>query len=127
MMYNKMVEACFFFPKHVGDLSEGPGVAQCYSAQPSPGAVIKLFMHCDHQQRVTRMCFKATGNPYVIAALEWLCREMEGKLLNELPELNHQLISTQLDIPVAKNPLLFQIEGVFRDLVARMKEQLAAN
>lgn len=124
MTYNKIVEACFFFPRHVGVIDlKRPLTAHFRNSQPHQGVIIELYLECSECQLIKRACFKATGNPYRIAALEWLCRQIEGKALSQLPPLNYQVLVKELQIPTAQYPLAIQVEDAYKEVLTLMNKQ----
>lgn len=127
MIYNDIIKDCFFEPKHVGSIVlETTGVVHFRAEQTKQGALIDLYMQCDTQGLVTRMCFKTNGNPYIIAALEWLCRNCEGKLFKELPSFNYQQLIQVLEIPMTQFPIALQVEDVYREIMGLMATRLGS-
>ena len=120
MMYNDKVEEYFFYPKHIGriDLTES---LTAYFGINQKGLVIDLYVQCSEHKVITRACFKARGDPYVIACLEWLCRRLEGLSLDQLTEVNYQVLIEALAIPAAKYPIAIQVEVVLKELLKRIE------
>ena len=121
MMYNKIVEDCFFHPQHVGVLNvTEPGTVSFSTGQE---VVIELYMHCDEDYTVCSMCFKSNGNPYVIASLEWLCRQSIGKKTDHL-HFNHEEFIKILEIPFNQVPVVMQVEDVYKEILSLMNKKL---
>jgi nitrogen fixation NifU-like protein len=123
-MYNKNVEDCFFHPNHIGvmDLSDLYTV-HCRHENPGQVVLVDFYLQCTQDRIISRACFKASGNPYVIAALEWLCRLTEGRQLDEVAPIDYKTLVNELEIPHAQYPLALQIGTVYKDLLALMKKK----
>jgi nitrogen fixation NifU-like protein len=118
MNYNKTIADCFFHPRHVGGLDVSiSGVVFFSNATFSQGVLIDLYLHSDGNHTVLDMRFKTNGNPYVIAALEWLCRQSVGKKL-ELLSFNREEYINLLALPFNQVPLVMQIEDVYKEIVS---------
>lgn len=124
MMYNKLVLDYFFNPKHVGILDKHQAdIVHCSIVQAKQNTRMDLFWRIDKKGLIQRSCYKAVGSPYSIAALEWLCRQVEGKFLSDLPQLDYQALIEQLEIPKLQYPAAVQVEALFRDMVLLSKER----
>lgn len=125
MMYNKVVQDCFFLPKHVGvlDLTASFTVHFGSSQINQSMTKIELYLQCTESALVYKACFKAIGNPYVIASLEWLCRQIEGRELSQLPAINYQILVKELDIPTHQYPIALQVEDVYKEVLILMKKK----
>lgn len=124
MMYNKNVQDCFFHPSHVGVLDLiTPLSAHYRSSLAGQGVLIDLYIQCTKDKNVNRACFKANGNPYVIAALEWVCRQIEGENLERLPPINYQILVEKLEIPNTQYPFAIQIEEVYKKVLGLLIEK----
>ncbi|KTC79370.1 iron-sulfur cluster assembly scaffold protein [Legionella cherrii] len=123
MIYNKIVQDCFFSPRHVGviDLSERFTVV-VKNNQKGQG-LIELYMQCNSDGTIVRACFRTNGNPYIIASLEWLCRQLEGHTTHTVPQIDYQLIVKELDIPVAQYPIALRIMDVFKEALLLIKDK----
>lgn len=125
MMYNKIVEEYFFLPRHVGVIAtDTPLSVHFRSGQPEQSVLIGLYMSCASDGLIKKMTFKAKGNPYVIAAMEWLCRQVEGVTIDKLPSIDYQLLIKELKIPMNQYPVALQIEDVYKETVVLMKKKL---
>ncbi|MCL5272652.1 MAG: iron-sulfur cluster assembly scaffold protein [Gammaproteobacteria bacterium] len=125
MMYNKLVQDCFFKPEHVGVLDVADSLVAHYSyrvTQQNQVVAIEFYMQCSRTGLIKRACFKAHGNPYVIAAIEWLCREIEGANLDTPPLISYQLLINVLEIPNSQYPVALVIEDVYKETLALMKK-----
>ncbi|MDI1351507.1 MAG: iron-sulfur cluster assembly scaffold protein [bacterium] len=124
MMYNKVVTDCFFHPKHVGllDLSN-PLVVHFRAKQYKNGTLIDLYMQGNTNNAIEKICYKTNGNPYIIAALEWLCREVEGKRFDQLPLINYQILINVLDISINQLPAAVHIEQIYQYVLSLMKKK----
>ena len=125
MMYNKIVQDCFFEPRHIGSIVDSASlVAHLRGVQKAQGVVIDLFLQCSADGFVIRSCFKANGNPYVIAALEWVCRQIEGQHIDVLQASYYQHLISELGIPVNQSPVALQIDGVYQEVLVLMRDKL---
>lgn len=137
MMYNKIIEDCFFHPKHVGILDlQTPLTVHFASTQKNQSMTrIDLYMQCTEDTLICKVCFKVTGNPYAIATVEWLCRQIEGKQLDRLEwgaaqkdnpqaEQLYQILVKRLEIPQTQYPIALQVEDVYKEVLALMKKKL---
>lgn len=122
MMYNKTVRDCFFAPKHAGVIDLNNHSAVVVKNNQKGQGVIELYMLCNPDGTIVRACFKTNGNPYVIASLEWLCRQLEGKTINAAPQIDYQLIVNELDVPVAQYPIALRIVDVYKEVLLLMKK-----
>lgn len=123
MIYNKTVQECFFSPRHVGliDLSERFTVV-VKNNQKGQG-LIELYIQSNSDGTIVRACFRTNGNPYIIASLEWLCRQLEGQTTDTVPQIDYQLIVKELEIPVAQYPIALRIMDVFKEALLLIKDK----
>ncbi|KTD24771.1 iron-sulfer cluster proteins NifU [Legionella lansingensis] len=126
MMYNELVEFCFFSPKHVGviDLSE-PLSVHDRVGESGRGDVLDFYLLCDKQGFVLKARFKAYGNPYLVAAAELICQQLEGSKIQDHPNIDHVWLVKQLEIPKTRYPVALQIEDGYREVVMKMKLKLS--
>lgn len=125
MMYNNIVEDCFFNPEHAGVLDENdPWVVCLRKEQPNNTNRVIFYLQCSMDGVVSKACFKSNGNPYMIAALEWICRQSEGKELNTLLEWNYQALIKTLDIPTAQYPVAVFLNGIYKEALVLMRNKL---
>lgn len=124
MMYNKVVEDYFFKPRHVGTLDHSaPRTVYFSNAHYKQNLVINWSMQCDSTGKVCAMCFKSNGNPYVIAALEHLCRVTVEKQINELHWRDDELIEL-LAAPFNQVPALLQVQEAYKEVLNLMNKKL---
>lgn len=124
MMYNKLTEDCFFSTVHAGRLSDSENNSVSFkSSLAGRGGVIELSIQCDNSALITRACFKAQGNPYMIAMLEWLCRQLEGEPLNVHPRMNYQRFLELFEVPDAQYPVALRVEDIYIEVIERMKNK----
>jgi len=124
MMYNEIIRDCFFFPRHVGVIDLSLPVSVVVKNNLKNKDNIELYMHCSQDGTMQSVCFKSNGNPYVIAGLEWLCRELEGKNINSLPQINYQLMIKELAIPTVQYPVALRIEKAYKEILLLMQKKL---
>lgn len=126
MMYNKMVQSCFFSPKHVGVLDVNDRLVVGVTNHQVGQGAIEFFMQCQRDMSISRVCFKTNGNPYLVAGLEWLSRQLEGQSIETIPQIDYQVLIKELDIPVTQYPLALRILVVFKEIVILMKSKLGS-
>lgn len=125
MIYNKVVQDCFFYPRHVDALDLNNPFVVCVQNQPvNQLNVIHFYLKCEKDKLISRACFKTNGNPYVIAALEWLCRQIEGMKLEALPLINYQILIKELDIPNNQYPIAIQIENIYKEALIFISKKI---
>lgn len=125
MMYNKLVETCFFSPHHVGEIDTTKDfTVHSRTHKNNQGILIDFSLRCSHEGLIQCARFKAVGNPFVIASLEWLCRQIEGKLITNLPELTYKTLVQQLNIPTFYYPVAIQVEEVYKEALRLMIKSL---
>lgn len=122
MIYNKIVQDCFFSPRHVGlvDL-EHPFSAVFKNNQKGQGS-IEFYMQCSPDGVIVRACFKTNGNPYLIASLEWLCRQVEGKTIDNAPRIDYRQLVKELEIPVVHYPVALRVMDVYKEVILIMRK-----
>jgi nitrogen fixation NifU-like protein len=125
-MYNKTVLNYFFSPAHAGIIDLNDHTVVVKNNQKKQGT-IELYMQCGRDRVIQRVCFKTNGNPFLIAGLEWLCRQIEGKLIDELPPIDYQSLVNELNIPVTQYPLALRIFSVFKETLILMNNKLLPN
>lgn len=123
MMYNKIVQDYFFLPKHVGIIDINHALAVMVKNSQKDQGTIEFYMQCNSEGTIVRACFKTNGNPYVIAGLEWLCRQLEGKAIDNVPQIDHVLIIKNLDIPIAQYPIALRIVGIYKEIMLLIKNK----
>ncbi len=125
MMYNKVLEDCFFSLNHGGCTLDEQKNTVCYQSQlPGPSGSIEISIQCDEGGLISRACFRAQGNPYLLAALEWVCRQIEGEPLSLHPRLDYQQLVDILEMPTTQYPVAIRVENVYRDVISRMQQQM---
>lgn len=125
MMYNKLVEDCFFYPRHVGSMQQSEPLVVCFkSNQQNQAMNIELFLQCNESGLIIKARFTSNGNPYVIAAMEYLCRRIEGLVLGNLPEITYQDLIKELEIPTSQYPFALCVMGVYKEVLVLMKKKL---
>lgn len=126
MMYNKTVQDCFFAPRHVGRLDTNSHLVVCVTNHQAGQGTIEFYMQCQQDMSISRVCYKTNGNPYLVAGLEWLSRQLEGQSIEKILQIDYQVLIKELDIPVAQYPLALRIIGVFKEILVLMKNKLGS-
>lgn len=122
MNYNKVVEAWFFHPEHAGSLSKtSESVIIVSRSLDHSNRKMHLYLQLNEQRVVTAARFKAAGNPYIIAGLEWICRFVEGKNVDDLEENLYQDLLVALDIPSLQYPYALQLQAVYQEALSQLR------
>ena len=124
MMYNLLVEQLFFDLRHAGDLPGIEGNRQVFeTGTPGQASLIRLTLIADDHGRIRRAGFKAYGNPYLLAAMEYLCRQIEGRQLHDCPSLTWQDLIKLLDIPVTQQAVALLVAGIYQQMLNSLQQQ----
>lgn len=108
--YNEHVRSLFADPAHAGDPRSEAGEIRIGDAgSAAAGAEIRLAAAVENGT-VVEMRFRIFGCPHLVAASEWLCREMEGQPLEALAKVDWAEIRTILAAPVEKSGRLLLLE-----------------
>ncbi len=119
MIYNTIVEDCFFHPRHVGDLEPRDGLSLVTEQLDRAGERLWLGCLLD-SDKIIKAQFKAQGSPYTIAALEWLCRETEGKKRDAIMPVDYQKLVDLLAISDTNYPAALRVSDLFNALVEKI-------
>lgn len=122
MMYNKIVHDCFFQPQHVGTIDKTQPFVASFRTPKVNGVIIDLYAQCNPDGVVLSICFKTNGNPYLIAALEWWCRQVIQKNIKKLPSFNREELIELLEIPFNQAPLIVRVEDAYKEILKLMKK-----
>lgn len=125
MIYNELVESCFFAPEHVGtvDLTQHLSVYH-RTGEAGRGDVCDFYLQCNEEGVVLKARFKAYGNPYLVAAAEWLCRQLKGSQIHTHPQWTHGVLVEKLAIPKIRYSVALQVEDGYQELIQKMKAKL---
>lgn len=125
MMYNKRVESCFFTPHHVGVLdTQQPRTVHHREGELRFGNLIDFYLLCDAKGTILKARFKAYGNPFLLAASEWLCQQLEGSPIAEHPCIDYERLINEFAIPETHHSAALQIEEGYQKLVLMMQRKL---
>jgi nitrogen fixation protein NifU and related proteins len=128
MIYNELVESCFFQPKHAGVLDcTQKNTHKSQAGSAARGEYFDLYLSFDDAGKILQACFKACGNPYLIAGVEWVCRQLQGTLIDEHPNFDYHFLVKKLAIPKKHYPVALLLENGYRDMVNAVKDQLRKN
>lgn len=83
---------------------------------------IEFYMQCDGHKVIQNVRFKTNGNPYLIAGLEWLCRQIVGQDIDNAAAIDYQKLIKELDIPMTQYPLAVRILDVFKKTLVLMSK-----
>ena len=117
--YNSVVRTFFADPGHCGDI-EG-GAVGYFEDQ---GLRIRLSAEV-RERTITRLRFRAWGCPHIIAAAEAVCRQFEGRPVQELEQFETGQIMQDLAVPVEKTGRILVLEDTVRSLGQAIQDRLA--
>lgn len=124
MMYNDLVKTYFFKPNHIGVIDlDSPFSGHSRVGEPGQSTFFDLYLQCSKQGGIEKLCFKAVGSPYLIAALESLCHRLQGKSIHETAVAYQDLVQ-ELDIPRSQYPVALQVVQTYEHLAKCMQHQL---
>jgi|GEM_PF-1729807 len=121
MNYNEVVESCFFEPHHVGVLDCTQAFTVCGKAGTQEQ--YDLYLQCDETGKIIDSAFKAYGNPYLVAGVEWICRQLKGSNINQHPYLDYKMLVQELAIPKNYYPIALLMEKGYKNTIALMKKK----
>lgn len=125
MTYNKLTETCFFNAHHAGTLKEGThNLVYHRSGRAGFGDVIDLYLACDARGGVVAVRFKASGNPWLIAACEWMCARCEAQGIAAVADIDYQTLIDNFAIPRVRYPTALQVAEAFKSIITEMRTKL---
>lgn len=124
MSYNTLVENLFFHPQHNGVLDVSQPFTLCTHQGVDNTAVFDLYLACNPQGKIERARFKAVGNPYLLASLEWICRETQDSWLKNHLLFDHKLLIKKLEIPRNRYAAALLAEKGYYEAIAKMNQLL---
>ena len=119
---NENMRALFFDLQHIGECDLLDPLCVRERIVMGKNTQMDLYLACDQQGMLTKACFKAMGDPYLLVGLEWLCRQIEGTLLASHPLLNYAMILETLDIPRLRYPAILLIDTHYRLAVQSLQQ-----
>ncbi|HRD69712.1 MAG TPA: iron-sulfur cluster assembly scaffold protein [Legionella sp.] len=125
MMYNKIVQDYFFEPLHIGSLDLNHPDTVHYrsgSGNSNSNVIIDFYLRSNHEGLITKASFKTNGNPFIIAGLEWLCRQLEGHNQEQMRPISYKTLMEVLEIPSTQSPIAVKMEEVYKQIMILMKK-----
>lgn len=122
MTYNKIVNDFFFQPRHIGKLDCSRSLTVCSRVGAGSGGFFDLCLSANAKGIIEKACFKAYGNPYLIAALELVCRQLEQCSIHTLQHLDYKILIEQLDIPKANYPVALLVVQGHKEVISKLKQ-----
>ena len=120
--YNPIVRACFENPVHATDPTDAYAVSvSAVAAESERGCRVTLIAGID-DDRIAEMRFRAWGCPFLIAAAEMLCAELEGQKTDALGAVSANDLGARLSVPATRLGRLLLLE----DAAARLLEKIGA-
>jgi nitrogen fixation NifU-like protein len=128
MNYNEIVEGLFFHTDHQGVITCDEPRTVGFSI-PGAGklAGCQLYLQCNEKGLIKKARFKAYGNPYLISGLEWICRQLQGTVLENSSYWTAQFFIELLDIPKYKQSAAFLLEDISTKTVNLMQEKFRSD
>ncbi|MDP3268003.1 MAG: iron-sulfur cluster assembly scaffold protein, partial [Legionella sp.] len=117
MMYNKIVQDYFFEPQHIGSLDLRQPFTVHYrggSGNSNLNMIIDFYLQANQEGLIKKACFKTNGNPFIVAGLEWLCRQLEGKNQDQMKPISYRTLMELLEIPSTQSPIAVKMEEVYK-------------
>ena len=115
--YNDIVRACFENPVHVMDpAGDYAGWVSAGRAESEKGCRVTLAARID-AGRIGKMQFSAWGCPFLIAAAETICKDLEGRDCGELATVSANELAARLSVPATRLGRLFLIEDAAASLL----------
>jgi nitrogen fixation NifU-like protein len=108
----------------VGIIDLNHELAVVFKSKLKDQGLIELYMQCGQDKIIQRACFKTNGNPYLIAGLEWVCRQLEGCDIAQVVPVDYEVLVKELGIPVPQYPLAIRIVGALKEILILMKQRL---
>lgn len=122
MIYHPLVEEYFFKPKHVGEIDCNlPNTLHTGIGIVGQGDYYVLYVSFE-KACVRRASFKAYGNPYLLASLEWACNQLEKAKIDELVLCKYQDLLGLFDMPKRYYPTALQVEKGYNKMVQLLRE-----
>lgn len=118
MQYNQMVNKAFAQPKYVfaqeQDHVQGQGSAwrSAKGGARESGAKFSLYLNVEE----SLLKYRVYGNPYAIAAAEFLCQKFNAGQLSLGENLDTEAIKEQLEMPYAYFYILLALEDAWLGL-----------
>lgn len=122
MIYNEKVETLFFDTQHAGVLDCTEPLTVCSRLSLDKNKCSELYLSCDEKGVITRLSFKALGDPYLLAGFEWLCREVENTKLDAHPSVDYSTIVAALSIPKINYAAAVLVETNYRQAITLLRQ-----
>lgn len=129
MSYNALVCEHFFHPRQTDTIDASqPFFAMASVGSLKQGDAVELSLVCDEAGVIKDIGFKAYGNPYLIAALSWLCEQSKGEELDRVcQKVAEPDLFTAFEIPTSRVYSVFIIEDVFNNISKTIAQNKRAN
>lgn len=119
--YNALTVALFAAPAHVGDLQHKYAKsALAQASESAAGAKLQLAVGMV-EGKLQEIRFRAFACPHLVAAAEWLCKEYEGRSLEDLAGFRAADCMVPLAIPVEKIGRILLLEDAIRLLLRSLR------
>lgn len=116
MKEDTVLEQLFFTARHIGRVEPHTAFsAEAQSGKAGFGSVLILGLLADEDKKLISARFKAYGPPALIAAAEYLCRQIEGQPLALLQKMSAQDIQKALEIDTMHYPELLRLIAVYEE------------
>ncbi len=121
MSYNELVRQHFFEPQHVLLNNINKTAYVCFSeGSVALGDAIEFYAQFDKTNRkLIKLKFKAFGNPYLIAAMSYICEQLQEKSLDYINDFSVQSLIELFEMPKTKYYVAYMIEDALNKLTER--------
>lgn len=117
-VYSDTVRRYFEHPENAGDLDSGPGsTATGAAGEKRKGVRVQFEIRVDGDCIVDAR-FRAYGCPHTIATASWLARNISGKNISSLPNIDPIKVAKELDLPQEKLGCVLVAEDALKACVA---------
>ena len=116
--YNALTRRLFDERTHAGDLAAA-ATARSHAGEPADGAQLELSATA-RDGRLEACRFRVFGCPHLLAAAEWWCRRVEGRLVTEVRDFSIADCSDELAVPIEKTGRILLLEDAIRSLLPQL-------
>lgn len=127
MIRNEYIQELFFNTKHCGVLDCQQPLTFSSRIYLEKTKCLEMYITYTSEQLIQYARFRASGNPYLIAGLEWVCRQLENNLWASTTPIDYQTIMQNLQIPTEQYPLIMLISMCHQEIIRHSVNSKLAN
>lgn len=116
-MYNDKIKRYFFNTLHAGDVIDSKACCKRVKVGYRNQGVCVLALCVNASQQIVQARFKAFGNPFLIATLEWLCEQLEQCTLTKARQMTRTHWVEALSLPESAMPMALLVEKGLNDVL----------